>query len=236
MATRSDGSAIERWWALQPWRLIVVLMVANAALTIAHWFDTEGRGSIWSMESDRGVGGIYMGGMLIAAAWLMFSAHRASGRSSYLVWAAAFVVATIDAWAELHENGGYWLAKTFNIPGALGVRGDDFAEIGVWVLLAAPLLYLLWRAYIQEDDLGRSVTHTTMLLMVVVFFFAGGMDLIHMALRGQGIWYDIAGTVEEGGQLFSISLVLAWTVVVNRDFSDPPGAERPVATSGERIG
>src|SRR4051794_14566691 len=203
-------------------RLLLPLLVVDLAL-IAFSVVHEIRNGVdvldpspWLLETDGGYSEIW-GYALEAALFLsLLVLAAASRRAIWASWGVLFAAALADDKLRLHERKGAWLAEKLHFPdGVLGMRANDLGEIFVWGLLAvvplgaAVLLYRRSNRWTRRASIGMAG------LVAVYVFFGGVVDQLHVLVLG-GALEGAMGTVEDGGELIVLSVILSYVVPLLR--------------------
>lgn len=120
-----------------------------------------------------------------------------------------FTFTLADDSLRIHETLGAKLANLLALPSAFGLRGAEFGELLAWGLFAVPLLgflaFALWRSHGRHRTVGLVITGWFFLLA----FFGAGVDMVHSMIRHKGLVGEIAGFIEDGGEMMVVAVILA---------------------------
>jgi hypothetical protein len=192
--------------------LLVLLLATDVLLIVAHilWLTTPYiEHYTYSLVQERGLGEVFQ---YIKAFWLvvMFGWVAVVTRQvAYLPWAAVFGYMGLDDIMQIHEEGGNSLALRWELQEMFGQRPRDIGEIIIFAAAGAIMLVLLAIAWSIGNETFRNRTITLFKLCGILIFFGIVMDAVH-------IWFldtaldDFFGTVEDGGELLALSLIVAF--------------------------
>ena len=202
--------------------LLVVLLAVDAVLIgghVVHALGPDGRGwlatSRWSVERDRGVPEVwgYLQFSLVIAGLVFLG--RLRRQPVYPAWALAFAVVVLDDGMMVHERGGRVLVRLMGSPAEIaGFRAQDAGEMTVWALLGAGVAVVLLLAHRRSDAAARGRSAALVVPVGVFLFFGMVLDQLH-GLADERLhlpsWVNaVVGTVEDGGELVSGSVILAF--------------------------
>ncbi|SEO79055.1 hypothetical protein [Trujillonella endophytica] len=210
-------------------------LIAASVATHRAGSGTPEASEIWSVENDSGLAELVGHVHLLALAVLLLTLWRLGGRPVWIAWAALFALALADDRYRLHENQGHRLADLLHLPRELaGLRAGDLGELVVWGLLAVLPLLAIGGLHLRSDPRTRRESLGLGLLVAVYVFFGVVVDQLHAMSRG-GAGEHLLGTIEDGGELLTLTVVLAHVVVLvgtarrNRRPADRGGsAQEPV--------
>ncbi len=148
-----------------------------------------------------------------------------------LVWAAVFAIIFLDDSLQIHEWLGHDVSVRASLPSEPYLSGDDLGELIVFVLLGSLVagtgLVLLFRSGAP----GRALTLRYMLVIAALAVFGVGVDALHRSVVDlvantalETILPQIAGLIEDGGEMLVGSLAVALTLAA--DPVAPPLSDR----------
>jgi hypothetical protein len=158
----------------------------------------------------------------VALLFVLFAYSRR--RWLFLPWAALFGFLVVDDFLGLHEFVGWQVELRSTVTHLAGLPVRALGELllpGVVVAVLAP--FLLWSLF-RGHPSDRSVLRTAVGIVAVLAVFGVGVDLAHAAAPGTGEAWKIWGLVEEGGELFVSSVLVAYL------FATLTRPQAPVAT------
>jgi hypothetical protein len=208
---------VRQWMREQSKPLLGALLLIDLAFVALHVATDGGRGPITSLDTDRGLGGLWGFGQAMLAAVLVYEIFRSTRLTVYAAWAATFVIVGLDDLLEIHENGGLKVSEAFELPEVAGLRGQDLGEL-------IPLLIAIAVTVRNADSRGRRDTVTFFVLMAALVFFAAGLDALHMAGTDDiTTMWDVtpAGVIEDGGELVMLSLLASSAFAARRVRQSP---------------
>lgn len=133
----------------------------------------------------------------------------------YGAWATLFAYLLLDDHLSLHERGGLLLAQALDLPAAIGLRPQDFGELGVSLAAGTLLLAAVLVAHRRAARLDRQVSSRLVVLLAVLVFFGVGVDMLHimfeqLPMKGLTV-------IEDGGEMVAMSLIatfVAWRTAI----------------------
>lgn len=171
----------------------------------------------FNLEWDGGYGERWevLKGVLCAVA-LLHTARR-SGQPLYAALAFGFGLATLDNLAELHEQGGAWIAGVpGGVPGVSGIR-QAVGELAVFAMEGLLIGVALLVGFRRSDRTHWPAGAVGVLLLAGLAVFGIGVDLLH-AVVAWGRWSVnvLVGTIEDGGELVLLSFAAAYALGLGR--------------------
>ncbi|MDQ4142428.1 MAG: glycosyltransferase [Actinomycetota bacterium] len=188
------------------------------------WLGQEGGYAEWSGYAKSAL-----------AVVLLLVLYRRRRQPIELAWAATFLVIALDDALALHERGGIGLAESLGLPDVV-IDAEHLGELVIWGLLAGPLLALLlaWRP--RSDAGSKRLSKGLALLVAILVVLAVVLDAVQIILTGPAA--PIVGTIEDGGEMVVMSLVVVWLLAAvvddRRDRKTRAGralTERPGVTT-----
>ncbi len=217
-ALPSNGAA--RLWPL------VLLFGLDCILIVLHvcaaWLDWVN--PAWSIEQDRGFGeGFQYMKQMLCIGFLLSLSRRPGLSGVSLTWLVLILWMLLDDAFSWHEA---WAAATVQGFGAhppWWASGPNFELLFMLVtggLALSAIALVTWRAPRGGRELSLGITA----LFCVFALFAVGVDYVH-ALSTGPVLHAMLGVVEEGGEMFSLSLLVWWLYLLRTEASFP----RPMA-------
>jgi hypothetical protein len=213
-ATTSAGPTQGPAWAILRTDTLLLLLLAGDALFIGihllklwtpYFLDP-----MFSIQTERGFAETYQYLKFYWAAVLMLALAVSRRAVLFAAWSCLFAYFAIDDMFMVHERMGTALAARLPLPSQLPLRPQDVGETlflagvgGAFISVAAGLHWLSGAATRRESiQLLR--------LLIYLALFGVGFDLIHALLPRGGAWRTAAATVEDGGELVLMSVVVAY--------------------------
>jgi hypothetical protein len=223
------GSALPAGAAHRPGRrsamlflgLLVLTDVAFIALHAVHAFTPALDQPIYSIDTDRSYAELFQYIKLGWSALAVGVAFIQARQLVYVAWAALFSYLLVDDMFSLHEGLGAYLTGTYAFMPAWGLRALDFGELLVSGTAGVALLVLIGAGYVRADRHGRALSIRLLVLLAVLAFFGVVIDVLHVQLLGDPLWWPIVSMVEDGGEMITVSLMLA-ACFVHASTSEPP--------------
>jgi hypothetical protein len=193
---------------------LLLLVSADAAFVMVHLlrdFPPFDSSRLFSLETDKGYAEIFQYVkffwivLLLALIWL----RRREG--IFLAWMLLFAYLLGDDSMQLHEHGGHVLARLWGFNNALGLRGQDFGELAFSATVGLAFLVLILLMYWRSAPAARGQSRTLAFYLGIVVFFGVFVDVLHILARDVA-GGELLGAVEDGGEMFAISIV-CWYVM-----------------------
>jgi len=149
---------------------------------------------------------------LIKLFWvIVLLAHvlRATRHSGYLSWILVVLFLFLDDAFQLHQVIGRSIAQNFaavQFP-YLSLQPRHFGEWAIFAIMAAFLSAVVALAYWRGTRTFKKVSIDLLLLMMAFVFFGVVVDLAAAMRLGPVIEF-VLGTVEDGGEMVVVSLLL----------------------------
>jgi len=166
--------------------------------------------------------------LLLIVALLLRTASK-SGEVVYLSLAFAYLAVFADDAFQIHEQGGAYLAALLDLQPALRLRPQDFGELMTWGVMGFVVMGVVVLGFSRVSAAHLRVGLIALVLLCVLAFFAIAMDMAHVALATDGLSEFLLVTIEEGGELLTITVTCAAALYLERWSADtrrqaaPPG-------------
>jgi hypothetical protein len=194
------------------------LVAINLIFSLAHVFvaampgeDAESWTGLLRIDRDRSLSEWFESLELLGAILLLVSSARERQRRGYRVVAVILAFMLLDNLLELREFVALLVAP-----------GDQAMAEVVLVGAVAPVLTgLAIRVYRQADAPERGELSAMFLVLVLFGMFAVVSDFLHEVLAAKGsLPYAALSVIEDGGELATLSLLLAIVIRVTRQSED----------------
>lgn len=217
---------------------LVMLLLVDLGFIVAHFFlfyTDLLNNELFSLRKDQGYPELFqyiklfwIGFLLVWQAWRMVDLR-------YLVWAALFGYMLADDYLMLHEDIGMAAANVLDIDERWGLRGQDFGEIGFYLLVGGLFLVLLVAVYYRGGMMFRRVSVGLVVLLTVFAVFAVAADMLHVVLPVPAL-EDVFDVVEDGGEMVVMSLVVWYVYLMSTGNRQGVAGAVPVDMVQERSG
>ena len=168
---------------------------------------------MWLVERDGGFPELYGYVKMLLATLLLLHLYVRRRGVVYLGWFTALLFVLLDDAFQLHEAFGNALLAKYALPTLLGVDGFLYVEAILWGAVGLSLANLIVYRYLR-DPATRALSRRMFGLFLLLFLFAGIADALHASVDrfGSGLSYalGITTTLEDGGEMLALSLVLAY--------------------------
>jgi hypothetical protein len=193
---------------------LVLLLVADLVFCILHaarWLEVSNQDRLL-LQADRGAAEWWQylkAGAVAVALTIMAARCR---QLVYAAWGLVFAYALLDDYLMIHERGGTMLAHLLGFTSAFGLRTQDLGELLVSALFGVPLMLLCWWAHRRSEPPAQARSLQLLGMFSVLLFFGIFVDMAHIAVDSAGIGFRGLTMVEDGGELFAMSLAAAYSV------------------------
>ncbi len=194
---------------------LLLLIGADIPFIVLHLLHTfiQYPGEIrFSIEMDRGYSEVFQYlkeyWIAIMFCWLGFIKRE----WFYFAWSLLFVYLLADDSLVLHERLGAKVAEHFSYHPFLLIPAHDLGELSVFVISGAILFAIIGVAYYYGTADFRSVSRIMIKLTLLLVYFGVVIDMLHVMIDESSIIYTLAGVIEDGGEMFVMS-VICWYVL-----------------------
>lgn len=199
-------------------RLVVAMVLVLDAVLAAIHLEAVVRGSgnvLLYLDADRSYGEFFQ---YLKFVWLLLlvALYAVEQRTWQIaMWLPAFAYFLADDSLQLHETWGGRLVEILRIDGVLGLRAQDLGEHLVSGLAGLALLLPLVLAYVHSDERTRWIHRGFLVLVGLLLFFGVVLDSIHVVVIDEPRTGDWMGFIEDGGEMFAVTLMVAFAVRIN---------------------
>ena len=193
---------------------LLLLISADTAFVIVHLVHELSPflgNSLYSLETDRGYSEIFQ---YVKTYWIVIMLAALWWRTRecvYVTWMLLYTYLLCDDAFQIHERGGDAIARHWGYESALGLRPQDFGELTVFGVFGLVFLVLIGVMYLRSTRDARNASKDLTLLFGVIVFFGVIIDMLHV-VAGGGYGKVVFGVVEDGGEMFAMSVV-CWYVL-----------------------
>jgi hypothetical protein len=203
---------------------LVLLLVTDlffCTLHVGRWFEFSNNDRLL-LQADRGAAEWwqYLKAGVVAVALAIMAAR--CRQLVYAAWGLVFSYALFDDYLMIHERGGTMLVHVLGFGSAFGLRAQDLGELLVSALFGVPLMLLCWWAHRRSEPPAQARSFQLLWMFAVLLFFGVFVDMAHTVADAAGIGFPGLTMVEDGGELFAMSLATAYSVGLLRRVSLRP--------------
>lgn len=194
--------------------LATFLLLADAVLILLHLSQKivgQPSGTAFDLGLDRGYGEFfnYLKMLWAASAFLLLAARTQT--LVYGAWALLCLHLLADDWFQLHEKFGFAFADRFPGLGSLASHLGELVWVGgVGVVIGTVLLL----AHRRSGPEHRAVTVVLVLLFGAFALFGVAVDAVHHVVLDLPALEVPLTTLEDGGELVTMSLTLTFLFAV----------------------
>jgi hypothetical protein len=128
----------------------------------------------------------------------------------FIPWVLLFLYFLLDDMLQIHETFGRVIGANFEP--MLGLRGVDFGELVVSAIAGSVIFSSIAIAFWKGNQFFRAFSLDMLFLVGVLVAFGVGLDILHSAVHSFfPTFSDILGTIEDGGEMVSMSLLVWYT-------------------------
>ena len=197
---------------------LLLLLLIDGVMMVLHlllWYTNLLDNELYSISRDRGYAEFFQ---YIKLFWLaaLFMRHAIKARApAYLFWAGVFALLFLDDFLALHERIGMMARQRLELPGLLGVRGDDLAELAFYVAVGVVLALVVVPVYRYSSGAFRRDSLIVVGLLAIFACFAIGVDMVHMheSVR-ETVYFRLIDVIEDGGEMIVISFALYFALLM----------------------
>lgn len=204
--------------------LFIALHIARSVAVKDLGHDGWLTSTVFSLEAERSYSEIFGYLKLWTAATLLFWLSASTRQLVYLSWSLILILASMDDLFGLHEwAGGLAVAHT-NWSGFFGLRPFDYGQMLFWAGLGVVAALLLFVGYRKSGPRHRQASLILFTAFACLVFFGAGVDMMRRLIfhitNSEGGFRGL-GTVEEGGELIALTLLLLGSLWIYRRIRRP---------------
>lgn len=195
-----------------PLIVLAVLMGGDLlfiALHLVHLKTSLLPSSRWSIAQDHGFAEMFQYikyiGICVALGRLFGATHL----RVMLGWIAVFAFLLLDDVGRMHERFGLAFAASTHLPAIGSLRARDIGELVFALLAGLVVLPLVVFGWLRGARPARAISNDLALLLVALAGCGVGADFVHRLLAVTSM-EAIAGLVEDGGEMFVLSIACAY--------------------------
>lgn len=214
-AETSIGSTITRA-ARTPFIVLAVLIAGDLlfiALHLVHLHTSLLQSNRWSIAQDRGFAEMFEYLKYVAICLALARLFIKTRLSVIVGWLAVFAFLLMDDAGRIHERFGLVFADFTGLPDILSLRARDIGELVFALLAGMIVLPLVLYGWLRGGQAARAMSVDLGLLLVALAGCGVGADLLHRMLSMTSMG-AIAGVLEDGGEMFVLSLTCAYIAQV----------------------
>jgi hypothetical protein len=205
---------------------LALLLCGDLAFIILHFINALTpllHNALLRIDRDRGYPEMYqyLKFLWIIIIFVYFSLKKSSPH--YFAWVLVFVYFLLDDSLGIHEQAGEYIAARLDFLPVFGLRPQDYGELAVSAAVGIFLFSFVMGAYIKGSSIFRKISKDLVLLILILIFFGVVVDMAHIAIDLGWRNSFILGVLEDGGEMFSVSLILWYTflMILRESDSDP---------------
>ncbi|XCN75107.1 MAG: hypothetical protein Q3M24_10355 [Candidatus Electrothrix aestuarii] len=163
---------------------------------------------LYSLYKDGGYSEIYQ---YIKWFWIIILISYLSITNKsihYGSWVLIFTYILFDDAFEIHENLGRNITEYLTFLQPLGLRIQDIGELVISSFAGIILLFFIAFSYMHGNERFRKISRDMFVLLSVSAFMSIFFDIAHSSIHIGRITTGIFGVAEDGGEMFSASLML----------------------------
>lgn len=193
----------------------ILLICGDLAFVVLHLLNAliaTSENSLLSLETDKGYPEIYQ---YLKFFWIILIVILIALKNAswhYMSWAFIFTYFLFDDSLQIHEEVGWNISQSFNFMPILGLRIEDFGELAISSAAGIILLTPLVLSYRNGSKRFRNISQNLAVLVFVLLFFGIVLDMAHVVIKLGGRVSLILGTIEDGGEMLSVTLILVYAL------------------------
>jgi hypothetical protein len=150
---------------------------------------------------------------------LMWTRHH---RLTYILFAGVFLYLLVDDACEIHENIGIWFEGKYPDLVFLATTPEHIGEALALMGCGSVVLIALAIGYLRAPVSERPLLKPCLWMLGIFAFFVFVVDTLHAPFYGDRWYIDrIFQFVEEGGEMISMSFILAYVLELSTKSSPP---------------
>lgn len=208
-------------WAVLGCLLLVDLLLIASHVSRGLWQEPTSR--LFDITADVGYGEFFLA---VKSGWcvlILLSLARWRRNWLYLAWAAVCGFLVADDLLGLHERVGGWLGRTVGDGSQAAAHTSEIFFLALVGTLVVPIAVASWWSRSLWERLWlRRLT----ILVAVLAVFGIGVDALHTFVLWHHSLTLTLTTIEDGGELVVVSLILALLVAAHVLGARADGAAR----------
>ena len=188
-------------------KFLIILIITDLGFICLHFLNQIGRlpHYSYSLYADFGYSEIFQ---YIKEFWIflmLIFAFIERKRFNYLAWSLLFLYFLADDALKVHERIGRVLSQ--DLTRVYGLKAVDYGELVVTVIAGTIIFSFILITYNKSKSFEKWISKKLFSKVLVLVFFAVGVDMLHSAIPSLD---GFLGVLEDGGELFVMSLILAF--------------------------
>jgi len=198
--------------------IFIFLTIGRSVIDdIFPWYNGFLLNSNWSIENDNSYAEMFQYAKESIIATMFFLLFVRKQYVICLAFGLVFGYLLLDDALQLHERLGILTAIYFDYFPILGVQAADLGEITISAVAAFFLLSFVGISHYLSDNFLRKVSRNTFLLLIALGIFGIVIDMIHLAMSQCRYWNRILGTVEDGGEMLIMTIIVWYIFALFQD-------------------
>ena len=198
-------------------KFLIILIITDLGFICLHFLNQIGRlpHYSYSLYADMGYSEIYQ---YVKEFWIflmLIFAFIERKRFNYLAWSLLFLYFLADDALRLHESFGRILSQ--DLPQIYGLKAQDLGELIVTAIAGTIIFSFIFITYYKSKDFEKWVSKKLFFMVLILVFFAVGVDMLHSAISSLDGFF---GVIEDGGELFAMSVILAFVFKLDIFFTE----------------
>lgn len=198
----------------RPLLVLAVLMSGDLlfiALHLVHLQTSLLPSNRWSIAQDHGYAEMFQYLKYAAICLVLWQLFVTTRLRVMLGWLAVFGFLLLDDAGRVHERFGLAFAAATHLPDIGSLRARDIGELVFALLAGLIVLPLVVFGWLRGARPARIISIDLALLLVALAGCGVGADFVHRMLSVTSM--DVlVGLIEDGGELFVLSLACAYIV------------------------
>ena len=198
--------------------LLLLLCSVNICIVIIALFNTTLQPEIplLSLDLDGSLAEYfqYIEELFIALILVVLAFSRSD--RGLLLWGGLFLYLFIDDAFSVHEATGMRMEGFFSSVTTLELPVHLYEMFFSMAVAACFLLSIIINFFLDKSAHARAVAYDLIFFLGLIGFFGVFVDVLHVALGDVWWMYLMLTVIEEGGELFTFSLILAYVYQMAR--------------------
>jgi len=206
--------------------IVMMLVLIDVALITFHLsmkYLGHPQEYVFDLGADRGYGEFMQYAKNAWAMLLLFVLLLRRRSAVYAAWAVVCAYFLVDDAFQLHEQAGWAMADA--VPG-WGGAAVHIGELTLMALVGLVLVVVVAATHIRAAPPDRGVSIVLAGLFTVLIVVGVGFDAIHHLFFTDAVFDAPFTTVEDGGELLTLSLIVGFLFAVAFCGHDPALARR----------